>query len=95
LENDEPPYVVGVPGDPTTFYPGGAVQGGLTDEAILFTRAGLGTQTSSGGFTAPCGLLQVTVAGPDDPGTTDGRLTLDLMPGSYKGCMARSMRDVN
>jgi len=97
LENDEPPYVVGVPGDPTTFYPGGATQGSSngTSQAILFTRAGLGTQTQAPGFTAPCGLLQVLVAGPEDPGATDSRLTLDLMPGSYKGCMARSMRDVN
>jgi len=95
LENDEPPYVVGLPGDPTTFYPGGATQGGTTNQAIMFTRAGLGTQTFAPGFTAPCGLLQVVVAGPADPGATDSILTIELMPGSYKGCMARPMRDVN
>jgi len=93
LENDEPPYVVGVPGDPTTFYPGGATQGNTaTVEARLLSRAGLGTQTYSGAFTAPCGLLQVLVDG------TDGNelaLKISIMPGSYKGCMARGMRDVN
>ncbi len=95
-ENDSPPYVVGVPGTNTAFYPGGSQQGGLLTEAVLFTRAGLGTQTHAGGFTAPCGLLRVVVAAPGDPPTpTDTVLKVDLMPGSYKGVMARGMREVN
>ncbi len=93
LENDEPPYVVGVPGDPTTFYPGGSTQGTQATQIVNFiTRAGLGTQTATGGFTAPCGLLQVIV---DGEAGNEMRLKIHLMPGSYKGCMARPMRDVN
>ena len=63
-------------------------------ETVLFTRAGLGTQTHAGGFTAPCGLLRVVVAG-DEGEATDSILKITLMPGSYKGVMARGMREVN
>ena len=91
-DNDSPPYVLGTPGSANSFYPGGVIQGGLISESILFTRAGLGTQTFAGGFTAPCGLLQVSVSG---VGATDSVLKIDLMPGSYKGVMARGMREVN
>jgi len=92
-ENDSPPYVLGTPGSTTSFYPGGIAQGGAVTESILFTRAGLGTQTFASGFTAPCGLLRVIVEA--DGGAADGRLTVRLMPGSYKGVMARPMVDVN
>jgi len=95
LENDEPPYVVGVPGDPTTFYPGGATQGGAPqNEGVMVLR----TATSLAkdyleGFTVPCGLLNVVVAADDDgPGAL---LRIKMMPGTYKGCMARPMVDVN
>jgi len=91
--NDTPPYVLGYPGGSNSFYPGGMLQGGAVTEAIMFTRAGKGTQTFASGFTAPCGLLRVTVAA--DGGAADGRLTIRLMPGSYKGVMARPMVDVN
>lgn len=91
-DNDSPPYVIGAPGSANSFYPGGSQQGGLIDQSILFTRAGLGTQTHAGGFTAPCGLLRVVVAGDD---ATNSNLFITLMPGSYKGVMARGMRTVN
>jgi len=93
-DNDSPPYVLGSPGSALSFYPGGTTQGAdLLSEAILFTRAGLGTQTHAGGFTAPCGLLCVVVAG--DSAATDCSMTITLMPGDYKGVMARGMREVN
>lgn len=91
-DNDSPPYVVGAPGSALSFYPGGTQQGGLQLETVMFTRDGLGTQTHSGGFTAPCGLLRVVAA--SDPGT-DVVLKITLMPGDYKGVMARGMREVN
>jgi len=92
-DNDSPPYVVGIPGGNEGYYPGGANQGvNLMDEAIMITRDGLGTQTHSGGFTAPCGLLRVVVA--SEVGTSCV-LKIILMPGSYKGVMARGMREVN
>jgi len=93
VENRTPPYVVGSPGSAHSFYPGGQQQGGPVTESILFTRAGLGTQTYASGFTAPCGLLRVIVAA--DGGAADAVLTVRLMPGSYKGVMARGMRSVN
>jgi len=93
--NDSPPYVVGAPGSAQAFYPGGTQQGGLVNESILFTRAGLGTQTHASGFTAPCGLLRVIVAAPEGEPATDSVLRIDLMPGQYKGLMARPMVDVN
>ncbi len=92
-ENDEPPYVVGVPGDPDTFYPGGGNQGGIVKEAILILRGGLGTQTFTGGFTAPAGLLRMVCASSDE--TTGGQIRISLMAGGYKGCMARPMQKVN
>jgi len=92
LENRTPPYVVGEAGSALSFYPGGQVQGGAVTEAIMFTRAGKGTQTFAGGFTAPAGLLRVTCVG---DGAVDGRLIVRLMPGAYKGLMARPMVDVN
>jgi len=92
--NDSPPYSLGSPGSAASFYPGGTIQGGLLTETVLFTRAGLGTQTHAGGFTAPCGLLRVVVAG-DEGAATDSILKISLMPGSYKGVMARGMREVN
>ncbi len=91
-DNDSPPYVIGAPGSALSFYPGGSQQGGLIDQSILFTRAGLGTQTHASGFTAPCGLLRVLVAGDD---ATNTNLFITLMPGDYKGLMARGMREVN
>jgi hypothetical protein len=91
--NDSPPYVLGYPGGSNSYYPGGMFQGGPTTEAVLFTRAGKGTQTFAGGFTAPCGLIKVVVAA--DGGAADGVLTIRLMPGDYKGIMARPMVDVN
>ena len=94
-ENNEPPYLVGDPGGSVTFYPGGASQGSTVPEAIMFTRAGLGTQTHAAGFTVPCGLLKVIVAGAEGQGATDTLLQIRLMPGSYKGVMARPMVDVN
>lgn len=91
-ENDEPPYVVGTPGTADEFYPGGGAQGLVAPTAgVLFTRAGLGTQTRTGGFTAPCGLLKVITSGD----AADALLTVHIMPGDYKGAMARSMQDVN
>jgi len=93
LKNHTPPYVLGAPGATGSFYPGGQVQGGAVPEAIMFTRAGLGTQTFAGGFTAPCGLLRVTVQASGL--AADGRLVVRLMPGNYKGLMARPMVDVN
>ncbi len=94
LENNEPPYVVGVPGDPTTFYPGGATQGGAAhNEGVMSLR--LTTSLAKdylGGFTVPCGLLNVLIDGESGPGYT---LRIKLMPGGYKGCMARPMVDVN
>lgn len=94
LENDEPPYVVGVPGDPTTFYPGGATQGGAPqNEGVMRLR--LGTALAKdylAGFTVPCGLLNVVVDGEAGPGAI---LRVKMMPGDYKGCMARPMVDVN
>jgi hypothetical protein len=94
LENNEPPYVVGVPGDPDTFYPGGDNQGGTVKEAIMITRNGLGTQTHASGFTVPCGLLQVVVDSGEEPATAV-QLKISLMPGTSKGVMARSMQSVN
>lgn len=92
-ENDQPPYVLGKPGGAESFYPGGMMQGAaLTQEATLFTRDGIGTQTRTGAFTAPCGLLRFTAASDD---TTEVSVRIELMPGSYKGCMARPMQDVN
>jgi len=91
--NDAPPYVLGSPGSVDSYYPGGKYQGGLVTESILFTRAGLGTQTYAGGFTAPCGLLRVVVAAEGE--AADAVLTVRLMPGAYKGVMARPMVDVN
>jgi hypothetical protein len=91
--NNEPPYMVGEPGGIPTFYPGGTQQGGLVTEAVLFSRGGLGTQTFAGGFTAPCGLLRVVVN--SDEGSSNCTLIVRLMPGDYKGLMARPMVDVN
>jgi len=94
LENNEPPYVVGLPGDPTTFYPGGATQGGaVLTEGVMRLRTGTAlAKDYLGGFTAPCGLLNVVVAGDEGTGAV---LRIKLMPGGYKGCMARPMQDVN
>lgn len=91
--NDEPPYVVGAPGSAHSFYPGGMHQGIVLPVQKLFTRSGVGTQTRTGPMTVPCGLLKVASTG--SQGTVDALLTVHLMPGEYKGAMARPMQEVN
>ncbi len=92
-DNDSPPYVLGTPGSALSFYPGGMVQGGIQQEQTLVTRLGTALAKDYGqGFTAPCGLLQLDWAQHADAAT---RLRVTMMPGSYKGHMARSMQSVN
>ncbi len=92
-DNDSPPYVLGSPGSALSFYPGGMVQGGIQQEQTLVTRLGTALAKDYGqGFTAPCGLLQLDWTQDADAAT---RLRVTMMPGSYKGHMARSMQSVN
>jgi len=88
--NDSPPYSLGAPGSAQEFYPGGTQQGQAFPVVQLFTRAGIGTQTRTGPMTVPCGLLKVSAIG-----DVDARLTIHMMPGDYKGTMARPMQEVN
>ncbi len=92
-DNDSPPYVLGAPGSSASFYPGGMIQGGIQQEQTLVTRLGTALAKDYGqGFTAPCGLLQLDWTQHADSNT---RLRVTLMPGFYKGHMARSMQSVN
>ncbi len=93
-DNDSPPYVLGTPGSGQSFYPGGSQQGiGTQQEQTLVTRLGTALAKDYGqGFTAPCGLLELNWTQHADANT---RLRITMMPGSYKGHMARSMQSVN
>ncbi len=97
-ENDEPPYLVGTQVGVNVsqeFYPGGMHVGGEQTEAFMITRAGTAlAQSFAPAFTAPLGLLKVqSQFSGDNPDTFLLRVT--LMPGDYKGVMARPMQGMN
>ncbi len=96
-ENDEPPYLVGTQVGVNVnreFYPGGAIIGGEQTEAFMITRAGTAlAQSFAPAFTAPLGLLKVQSQFKAEPDKYSLRIT--LMPGDYKGCMARPMQGMN
>ena len=86
--NNTPPYIVG---DRSNFewYPGGADDGGLTWVDTLLVRGGATLSTdATGGFTALCGLIKMVADGP-------AVIKVTMMPGLYKGVMARPLQEVN
>lgn len=91
-KNDEPPYLI----DQETgyqYYPGGGNQGSDLGEMVCDLQVSqYQRQSMSGGFLANCGLLSVNGAGDD---IADCLLRVRLVPGPYRGLMARSMHEVN
>lgn len=88
--NRETPYYLnGDAGSAVEYYPGGSQVGGLEFVADLSTTQ-YQTQKSSGGFMANLGLIKI-----ETTGTESALLRIRLVPGPYKGLMARPMQDVN
>jgi hypothetical protein len=91
-KNDEPPYLI----DQETglqYYPGGGNQGSDLGEPVAYLQTSqYQRQSSVGGFLANCGLLSVQGSGTN---IGDCLLRIRLVPGMYKGFMARSMHEVN
>jgi hypothetical protein len=91
-KNDEPPYLI----DQETgsqYYPGGGNQGSNIGEPVAYLQTSqYQRQASVGGFLANCGLLNVEGSGTN---IGDCLLRIRLVPGMYKGFMARSMHEVN
>lgn len=81
---------------PIEFYPGGSENAdGTTVQDFLSMQAGNRTVASSvtGPFLANCGLILFDFSNiPEGEGVA---LKITLMPGEYKGVMARPMQDVN
>ncbi len=92
-KNNEPPYLIDSDPSGAEYYPGGANQGQPAGEQAADLQV---TQyqrvAGSPGFLANCGLLAVVGEG-DNLDTA--RIRIRMMPGMYRGFMARPMRDVN
>lgn len=86
-DNDLPPY------SPTVIPGAGAAGAGRPSDPWIARecciQGGAHHMAAVGGFTAPCGLLVFETQQDDDD--TIG-VTLELMPGEYKGVSARPMR---
>lgn len=93
--NDQPPYVIGNSSQ-YGWYPYGANMGAGTDRShvqdILTLRSGSSSlaMDNTGGFLAPCGLIQFTNFG-DDVLT----LRVTWVAGDYQGVAARPMKEMN
>lgn len=91
-KNDEPPYLIDQESG-AEYYPGGANQGSDLGEQCAdlqvtqFTR-----QSRAQGFLANCGLLYCNGTGDS---LDDALVRIRLVPGFYKGFMARPMHEVN
>lgn len=91
-KNDEPPYLI----DQETgleYYPGGALQGSsLGEQCADLQVTQYSRQSTARGFLANCGLLSCSGVGDN---MDDALVRIRLVPGFYKGFMARPMHEVN
>ena len=95
--NDKLPYLNDID-SAEEFYPGGTNQGSVPTQQAMLTVSGTGDRVRGSigmGFLCNCGLLAVGWAAGGSPGEDYGCLRITMAPGSYKGVMARPMKDVN
>lgn len=92
-KNDEPPYLIDQEPSGSEYYPGGANQGQSAGEQASDLQCTQYQRVShSPGFLANCGLLAILGTG-DNLDTA--RIRVRLVPGPYKGLLARPMHEVN
>lgn len=93
VKNNEPPYLIDQEPSGAEYYPGGANQGQTAGEQAADLQCTQYQRVShSPGFLANCGLLAVVGSGD----TLDSaRIRIRLVPGPYKGLLARPMHEVN
>lgn len=91
-KNDEPPYLIDQE-SATEYYPGGANQGSALGEMCADLQVTQYQRVAQNpGFLANCGLLSCSGVGDD---LADALIRIRLVPGFYKGFMARPMHEVN
>ena len=83
FRNDHSPYDMDV-------YPGEGGNGinGELFRTLFFTGTTLSQTQNTGGLLVPCGLLEISY-------DQDVRITLELVPGPYKGVLAESVAEMN
>lgn len=94
-KNDEPPYLIDQDSG-TEYYPGGGNQGqDAGEQAADLQCTQFQRSARAPGFFANCGLLAVVGTQSEGDDLADARIRIRMVPGMYKGFMARPMQDVN
>jgi hypothetical protein len=88
-KNDELPYdQLAYPGADSNFI-------SMENQAFFFNTNTIGERTyTSGGFTAPCGIIRIDQLYSDDQ-SNDLIVEVNLVPGDNRGYLAMPMQDVN